>query len=72
MPTLTLAEVLLRQREVDVDGAERLEHGDAPCPGFRYWPEVDRADAEAAGERRAHDLALDLRLERVDVGARAT
>ena len=66
VPTPTRAELLLRQREVDVDAAERVErgHGRSRC---EVLAEVDGANAGAAGERRPDALVIDLRLQRADL-----
>ena len=59
-------ELLLRDGEVDERGADRLERHDRRAAGH-VLAEVHRADAEDAGEGGVDRLALDRRLDLVDV-----
>ena len=62
-------EVLLRQRKVDIRRLARLDDRDR-CAGGQILAHVDQPNAELAGERCAHDLALDLRRKGVHVCGR--
>ena len=59
----------MRQFEVDVHGVDRLEDRHRG-PGVQILPDVHGANAEPAGERRTDDLAVDLGLERTEIGRR--
>ena len=64
-----LVQRLLRQEEVDIDRIERLQGHDGGA-GSQILADIDRADAEMAGERRAQHLLVDHRLLLLDLRAR--
>ena len=55
-----LAELLLRQVEIDVDRIDRLQRDDR-IARIDVLPRIDRGDAETSGKRRAHGLLVDER-----------
>jgi hypothetical protein len=69
MPTAQLLKLLLRQGEIRVVRVAGLQVGDRR-PGVQVLTQVDESNAQPSVERGAHDLAIDLRLQRRRIGGR--
>ena len=59
----------MRQREIDVVRICGLQIGNR-CAGVQVLAQVDEPDAQPPVEWGAHDLAVDLRLQRGRIGGR--